>query len=63
MSNKYESTDFQEWLEFGHAKGWITDVFCATHDGGYSVMSEEEIQEWDDGGDPCMFVVRVNELD
>jgi hypothetical protein len=61
MKTKYESTDFQEWLEFGHLKGWISDVFCNTHDGG--PMTDEENQEWEDGGDPCMFCVRVNELD
>jgi len=61
MDSKYEVTDFQEWLEFGHSKGWISDVFCSTHDGG--PMSDEEQQEWEDGGDPCMFCIRVNELD
>jgi hypothetical protein len=61
MKTKYESTDFQEWLEFGHSKGWISDVFCNTHDGG--PMTDEENQEWEEGGDPCMFCVRVNELD
>jgi hypothetical protein len=25
-------------------------------------MSDEEMQEWDEGGDPCSFHVRVNEL-
>jgi len=55
--------DFETWLKYGHDNGWISDVFCSTHDGGYSTMSEEEIQEWDEGGDPCMFVVRVNEID
>jgi len=55
--------DFETWIKYGHEQGWISDVFCATHDGGYGVMSEEEVKEWDEGGDPCMFVVRVNELD
>lgn len=61
--SKYETADFEEWLKFGSDKGWISDVFCNTHDGGYSAMTEEEIAEWDEGGDPCMFVVRVKELD
>jgi hypothetical protein len=30
-----------------------------THDGGYEFMSEEEVKEWDDGGDPCCHVVRL----
>ena len=25
-------------------------------------MSDEEMQEWDEGGDPCSFHVKVNEL-
>jgi hypothetical protein len=61
--SKYDTADFEQWLKFGADKGWISDVFCNTHDGGYSVMTEEEMKEWDEGGDPCMFVVRVNELD
>ena len=61
MESKYTVTDFQEWLEFGHSKGWVSDVFCNTHDGG--PMTDEESQEWEEGGDPCMFCVRVNELD
>ena len=58
---KYNTADFKEWLEFGHSKGWISDVFCNTHDGG--PMNDEENAEWEEGGDPCMFCVRVNELD
>jgi hypothetical protein len=53
--------DFNEWMRFGYDKGWISDVFCNTHDGG--PLTDDEQQEWDDGGDPCMFCVRVNELD
>lgn len=58
---KYNSADFQEWLEFGYNKGWVSDVFCNTHDGG--PMSDEEQHAWDQGEDPCMFCVRLNELD
>lgn len=58
---KYDEADFQEWMQFGYKKGWISDVFCNTHDGG--PMTDEEQLEWDEGGDPCMFCVRVNELD
>ena len=61
MATKYETTDFDEWLKFGYDKGWISDVFCNTHDGG--PMTDEEEKQWEDGQDPCMFVVRVNELE
>jgi hypothetical protein len=46
-----------EWMEFGIQKGWITEPFCNTHDGD-PYMTEEEEAEWDEGGDPCMPVVK-----
>jgi hypothetical protein len=52
--------DFDSWIKFGYEKKWISDVFCNTHDGPF--MTDEEIKEWEDGGDPCSFQVRVNEL-
>jgi len=51
--------DIQSWLEYGYKKGWVSDVFCNTHDGG--PMSDEEMKEWEDGGDPCAFHVKINE--
>jgi len=53
--------DFDSWIKYGADSGWISDVFCNTHDG--PPMSEEEMQEWDEGGDPCSFHVRVFELE
>jgi hypothetical protein len=52
--------DFDQWIKFGFDKGWISDVFCDTHDG--PPMSDEEMKEWDEGGDPCSFHVKVIEL-
>lgn len=52
--------EFEIWLKNGYDRGWISDVFCNTHDG--PPMSDEEMQEWDEGGDPCSFQVRINEL-
>ncbi len=46
-----------EWLQKGIEKGWVSDGFCYTHDGD-SYMTEEEEQEWEDGGDPCTPVVK-----
>ena len=46
-----------EWVQFGIDKKWITPGFCYTHDGD-PYMTEEEEQEWEDGGDPCCFVVK-----
>ena len=52
--------EFEIWLKNGFDRGWISDVFCNTHDG--APMTEEEMQEWDEGGDPCSFPVRINNL-
>jgi hypothetical protein len=53
--------DFEAWLLYGHEKGWVSDVFCDTHEG--PPMNDEEMQEWDSGGDPCSFHIRLWELD
>ena len=47
------------WFKIGIKAGWITDSYCATHDGGYWYMSEEDRQEMEEGGDPCQVVVTV----
>jgi hypothetical protein len=47
------------WFRIGIKAGWITESYCMTHEGGYKYMTEEEREEWDDGGDPCQVVVSV----
>ncbi len=54
-----EEQEFGIWLKNGIERGWISDPYCHTHDGGYEYMGEEEIEEWEAGGDPCELVVRV----
>jgi hypothetical protein len=49
--------DFYDWIRLGISRGWITEPFCNTHDGD-PYMTEEEEQEWEDGGDPCCHVVK-----
>jgi hypothetical protein len=49
-----------EWYQIGIDNGWITEQFCMTHDGD-PYMTEEEQQEWEDGGDPCCFVIKFIE--
>jgi len=61
MAKATPTLNFDEWMKFGYDKGWVSDVFCNTHDGG--PMTDEEQKEWEDGGDPCSFNVRVLELD
>lgn len=50
--------EFYEWLRKGHEAGWVSDAFCNTHDGD-PYMTEEEEKEWEDGGDPCMHVIKI----
>lgn len=54
-----EWEDFNKWISEGIERGWISEPYCNTHDGGYQYMSEEEIAEWDEGGDPCAHVLRL----
>lgn len=49
--------DFYEWLEWGINKKWVSDVVCNTHDG--LPMTDEEQNEWEEGGDPCTHGIRV----
>jgi hypothetical protein len=51
--------EFEIWLENGIERGWVTSPYCNTHDGGYEYMGEEELEEWDAGGDPCQHVIRL----
>lgn len=53
-----EDTTVWEWMEFGIQKGWVTEPFCNTHDGD-PYMTEEEEEEWEQGGDPCMPVFKI----
>lgn len=50
-----ERNDFFAWLRKGVENKWITYPFCSTHEGD-PYMSEEEMTEWDEGGDPCCLV-------
>ena len=50
---------FDEWIAYGLEKGWCGPPVCYTHDG--LPMSENEMQGFDDGQDPCMHVVRMYE--
>ena len=52
--------EFEIWLNNGIERGWITEPFCNTHEGD-PYMSEEEAQEWEEGGDPCQVVVKIIE--
>jgi hypothetical protein len=46
------------WLQIGIDKGWVSEPFCYTHDGD-PYMTDEEQQQWEEGGDPCSPVIKV----
>lgn len=50
---------FRIWLKIGMRANYISKPYCATHDGNYEYMSEEERHEMDEGYDPCHSVVSV----
>ena len=49
---------FEDWVDIGVSKGWISPGFCNTHEGD-PYMSPEEEKEWEDGGDPCLPVFKI----
>jgi len=48
---------YEEWIELGMKEGWCGPPVCSTHDG--VPMSENEEVDFDDGGDPCIHIVRM----
>ena len=57
MTNE-EKAEFWTWVEKGVQRGWITEPFCYTHDGD-PYMTEEDLEEYEEGGDPCMPVFKL----
>ena len=50
-------TGFDEWLAFGIDHKWCLYPTCYIHDG--LPTSDEEEEELEQGGDPCIYAVRV----
>lgn len=51
--------DFDEWLGVGRENGWVSLPVCSTHD--IVPLTELEASEFDEGGDPCVHVLRLYE--
>lgn len=47
---------FDEWLAYGMENNYCGPPVCLTHDG--EPLTEEEMDEFADGGDPCLHVIR-----
>lgn len=48
---------FEQWADYGLNAGWCGPVVCSTHDG--TPMSDEEADQFDDGLDPCIPIIRL----
>jgi len=53
--------NFDEWIQYGIDKGFCSEQYCDVHDGPPFSMSEAIV--WDDGGDPCVHVVRLGSVE
>lgn len=49
--------ELHEWIAIGREHGFCSRIACDTHEG--VPQSEAEEKEWDEGGDPCILVVRI----
>lgn len=56
-----ESVSFSDWMSIGIKRGWCGPPVCYTHDGLPTALEEEE--EFDEGHDPCIHIVRMYESD
>lgn len=52
--------DYEVWLDYGLKQGWVSSPYCSTHDYAPE-LSEWEEAELEDGGDPCISVIRIRE--
>jgi hypothetical protein len=50
---------FDQWLNIGIEQGWCGPSVCSVHDGVPTSFFEDS--EFDEGSDPCVFVVRLYE--
>lgn len=48
---------FEDWLLLGMNNGWVSKPVCSTHDGLPTTRDEDA--EWEEGGDPCVYAVRL----
>ena len=49
--------DVHEWVKYGVDKGFCTEIHCSTHDG--VAMTDEEMDNWGEGKDDCIPVIRM----
>lgn len=49
--------DEMTWMKYGWERGWVGPPVCYLHDG--LPMTADELEDWSNGADPCMTVIRV----
>jgi hypothetical protein len=49
--------NLEPWITTGIDNGWISRPVCSTHD-GVPTTHDEDV-EWEEGGDPCIYAVRL----
>ena len=52
---------FEQWMSYGLQKGWCGPPVCYTHDGLPATPEEDE--EFEEGHDPCIHIIRMYESD
>ncbi len=48
---------YHEWVSIGEQAGWCGPLTCMSHD---QVATDEEVDAFYDGDDPCIFVLRID---
>ena len=57
-SNRAMARDeFEFFVQWAQESGWLSPSFCSTHDG--PPLTEEEDEDFIEGFDPCIVVMRV----
>lgn len=59
MTQEDRIDKLRKWLRVGIENNFCTDIVCMMHDG--VPMSEAEDEAMEEGLDPCVFVVRIND--
>lgn len=49
--------NFNQWLEYGLKQNWCSPPVCEIHDG--TPLSESESNEFENGSDPCIHIIRL----
>ena len=57
MGTISQNTEIHEWIKFGVQKGWVSPPCCYSHDALPTSLEEDD--EFFEGGDPCIHVLRL----